>query len=314
MSSLENIILEHLEFFKNSKSQQINECTVAAVRLDDGIILAKNRDRGYTANMDVIHEIVDGVEIVYWHDIDTDWSEGMNEFGIGLVNSSLLVRQDEKESDKISKIKKTSKEKKVKFSADGLKMREALKQKTIRATIKSLISFSGEDKKDVGVKGETIVSNNKSIYVIELTSKDSSVISKLKNDKKVVVRTNHGIVHTHVGYIKGIKKKSSHMRMKLAKEHLKDVTTDQEVIDKMKEQYDKNRFFNPYRLKNMYNMQTVGQIMMNLEKKEVTIRMDNKMGEFKGIINRLPKGYEPKIKIHIEEEKTHDDKGNKLPT
>jgi hypothetical protein len=104
------------------------------------------------------------------------------------------------------------------------------------------------------------------------------------------------------------------MRMKYAKEHLKDVTTDQEVIDRMKEQYDKNKFFNPYRMKNQYNMSTVGQIMMNLEKKEVTIRMDNKMGKFEGIDNRLPKNYTPKIKIKIENERTHDKKGKKLPT
>ena len=30
-------------------------------------------------------------------DVDTDWSEGMNEFGIGLVNSALFVKRDEKE-------------------------------------------------------------------------------------------------------------------------------------------------------------------------------------------------------------------------
>ena len=55
----------------------------------------------------------------------------------------------------------------------------------------------------------------------------------------------------------------------------------------------------------MYNMQTMGQIMMNLDKKEITIRMDNEMGEFVGIDNRLPKGYKPKISVKIEGEKTN---------
>jgi hypothetical protein len=300
----QNIIQEFLE----DQHLSLNECTVAAVRLDDGIVLAKNRDRGYKAKMNVIHEVVNGVEIVYWHDVETDWSEGMNEFGIGIVNSSLMVRQDEKESDKVAKSKKT------KLSHDGEKLREALKYETIKDVMKSIIAYAGSDKKDVGVKGETIVSNGKNIYVIELTSKDTPVITKVETDEKVTVRTNHGIVHKVAGYTRGIKKKSSHMRMKLAKEHLKDVTTDQEVIDRMKEQYDKNKFFNPYRRKNMYNMQTVGQIMMNLEKKEVTVRMDNEMGKFEGIINKLPKNYVPKIKIKIEEEKTHDEDGDKLPT
>jgi hypothetical protein len=84
-------------------------------------------------------------------------------------------------------------------------------------------------------------------------------------------------------------------KIELAKKHLQDAEKDLDVIDKMKEQYKKNKFLNPYRMKNMYNMQTVGQIMMNLDKKEITIRMDNEMGEFVGIDNRLPKGYEPKI-------------------
>jgi hypothetical protein len=60
-------------------------------------------------------------------------------------------------------------------------------------------------------------------------------------------------------------------------------------------------------------MQTTGQIMMNLETKTVLVRMDNEMGEFVGIKNKLPKDYEPKIKIKVEGEKTHD-KGKKLPT
>ena len=305
--SLENLILEHLDMIKDIQYPPLNECTIVAVKLNDGVVLAKNRDRGYKAKMDVIHEIVDGVEIAYWHDVDTDWSEGINEFGIGIVNSSLLVRQDEKQSDKVMKGKKT------KFSHDGEKMRMALKQKSLKYAIKSIISFSGTDKKDVGVKGETMVGNPKNVYIVELTSKDTPVVTKM-GDEKVEVRTNHGISHKVAGYTHGIKKKSSHMRMHYAKEHLKDVETDQDVINRMKEQYNKNKFFNPYRLKNQYNMSTVGQIMMNLEKKEITIRMDNKMGEFKGIINKLPKDYTPKIKIKIENERTHDEKGTKLPT
>ena len=289
------------------KENMLTECTIAAVRLDDGVIIAKNRDRGYVAKMNIIHEIIDGVEVAYWHDVDTDWSEGINEFGIGIVNSSLLVAQDEKESDKVKQSKK------INPSYDGEKIRKALSQKTMPKAIKSIISFSGNDKKDVGIKGETIVANNKNIYVIELTSSHSPIIDKIEKDTKVTVRTNHGITHKDAGYTKGVKKVSSHSRMELAQKHLQNAKKDIDVIDKMKEQYTKNKFLNPYRLKNMYHMQTVGQIMMNLKEKIMLVRMDNEMGRFLGIINRLPEGYEPKITIRVEEEKTHDDKGNKLP-
>jgi hypothetical protein len=298
---------EQYNLFKKNKLT-LNECTIAAVRLEDGIVLAKNRDRGYKARMEVVHEIIDDVEVLYWHDLDTDWSEGMNEFGIGIVNSSLMVRQDEKEGDKVLKSKKPKK------SYDGEKLRHALSQKTIQKVIKSIISYEGDDKKEVGVKGETFVADDKNIYVIEMTSKDVPVIKKVNKNNKVTVRTNHGLVHKQAGYTKGIKKISSHTRMMLAKKHLQDVKTDKEVIDKMKEQYNKNKFLNPYRLKNQYNMSTTGQIMMNLEKKEVVIRMDNEMGEFEGIRKKLPKDYTPKISIKIESEKTHNEDGDKLPT
>ena len=313
---MRNIIRSVLNeiYLKQNEPNLIKECTIAAVRIDDGVVLAKNRDRGYKARVEIIHELIDDVEIVYWRDIDTDWSEGMNEFGIGIVNSSLLVAQDEKEGKGVEKERKKNDATEIKRKAyDGEKIRKALSQKTLPQVIKFIVGYSGEDKKDVGLKGETFVSNSDNIYVIEMTSKHSPIIKKLKKDKKVLVRTNHGIYHKSVGYTKGEKKKSSHMRLDFAKKHLEDVKTDKEVIDRLKQKYDKNPFFNPYRTKNMYNMQTTGQIMLNLEKKEVTVRMDNEMGEFVGIENKLPKNYEPKIKIKVESEKTHE-KGKKLPT
>ena len=310
--NIKQIIKEYLE------PKILQECTIAGVRIDDGVVLAKNRDRGYKARVEIIHEIVDDVEVLYWRDVDTDWSEGMNEFGIGIVNSSLLVSQDEKEGKGVEKERKKvdktkDKTSKKKFAADGGKIRKALTFKTLPKVIKSIISYTGEDKKDVGLKGETIVSDDKNIYVIEMTAKHSPVIKKLKEDSRLVVRTNHGIFQKGAGYTTGEKKKSSHTRMELAKKHLKDVKTDMDVIDKLKEKYDKDPFLNPYRTKNMYHMQTTGQIMLNLNKKEVTVRMDNEMGELVGIENRLPKDYTPKIKIKIESEKTHKD-GKKLPS
>ena len=287
-------------------SDTLNECTVAGVRLKDGIVLAKNRDRGYTAEMEMVHEVLDGIEIAYWHDVDTDWSEGMNEFGIGIVNSSLMVHDDEKESDKIKAAKEEKghnldKKMSPKHATDGAKIRQVLCQKNLRDAIKVLISTKGDGSSDFkGVSGESIISDGKDIYVIEHSSIDTPVIKKLKHDRKVVVRTNHGIFHKDLGYQSGPKKQSSDSRLELAKEHLKDAKTDQDVIDLIKKKYKKNPFLNPYRTDNKFHMQTVGQIMMNCDKKEITIRLDKKHGEYTGMENLLPKGYEPKIKIHIE--------------
>ena len=296
----------------------INECTIVGVKLEDTIILAKNRDRGYTAKMELVHELIDDVEIAYLRDVDTDLSEGMNEYGIGIVNSSLLVVVDEKEGKGVEKERKSEgKEKdktaKKKFAADGGKIRKALTFKTIPEVIRSIVSYIGEDKKDVGLKGETIVSDNKNIYVVEMTRKHAPIIKKLKKDSKLVVRTNHGIYQKGAGYTKGEKRESSVSRMELAKEHLKDAKTGMDVINRLKEKYDDDPFLNTYRIENMYNMSTVGQIMLNLGEKEIVVRLDNEMGEFVGIENKLPDDYTPKIKIRIENEKTHVD-GEKLPT
>ena len=254
----------------------------------------------------MVHEVLDNVEIAYWHDVDTDWSEGMNEFGIGIVNSSLMVNDDEKESDKIKAAKEEKeynkdKKKTPKHATDGAKIRQVLCQKNLRDAIKVLVSTRGDgSSKFKGVSGESIISDGKEIYVIEHSSVDAPVIKKLKDDRKVVVRTNHGIFHKDLGYQSGPKKESSDSRMELAKEHLKDAKTDQDVLDLMKKKYKKNPFLNPYRTDNKFHMQTVGQIMMNCDKKEITIRLDKKHGEYTGMENLLPKDCEPKIKIKIE--------------
>ena len=51
-------------------------------------MIGKNRDRNYTPKLKVVREISgNGIEVCYVQDQDTDWSEGMNSNGIGLVNS-----------------------------------------------------------------------------------------------------------------------------------------------------------------------------------------------------------------------------------
>ena len=298
-SQLQSLIGDYID------NRKLNECTVAGVRLSDGIVLVKNRDRGYEAEMEIVHEVIDNVEVLYWHDVDTDWSEGMNEFGIGIVNSSLMVGDDEKEGDKVKQARKdkkfSDKKKEPRHASDGAKIRQALLQKNLRDCIKVLITTKGDGTAKVkGVTGQSIVSDGKEIYIIEHSSVDVPIVKKLKNDKKVTVRTNHGVFHKDLGYQSGVKKDSSHSRMELAKEHLQDAKTDQDVLDLMKKKYKKDPFLNPYRRTNKHHMQTVGQIMMNCDKKEVTIRLDEKYGDLTGIENLLPKGYEPKIKLKIE--------------
>ena len=94
------------------------ECTSVGVSVKNKIILAKNRDRTYYPKLKIIRELINGIETCYMYDVDTDYSEGMNEKGIGIVNTTLQGKEDEKETKTVQKHKK--------LSADGHKIRTAL--------------------------------------------------------------------------------------------------------------------------------------------------------------------------------------------
>jgi hypothetical protein len=275
---------------------KLNECVVAHVKVDGKSILAKNRDRGYKAQIEIIHELIEGVEVVYLHDKLTDWSEGMNEFGVGIVNASLQVDFDEKEGD-LAKAN-LDKGKAPEVSHDGLKIRTALSKKKLSQSVHSVISFVGEDDKDVGVKGQTIIANSKYAFVVELTSKHLPVIDRINNEM-VTVRTNHGIEYPDTGYTKGVKRESSLSRKKIAEKELNKVTKPDEVLDTLSKEHTDDKFMNPYRRKNKFDMETTSQVMYNLNDLEFYLRWDVDHSEFKGLVNRLPKGYKPKIKIFI---------------
>jgi hypothetical protein len=46
-------------------------------------------------------------------------------------------------------------------------------------------------------------------------------------------------------------------------------------------------------------MVTTSQVMYNLDDLEFFLRWDKDFSEYKGIVNRLPEGYKPKIKISV---------------
>lgn len=280
----------------------INECVVATIHLNGETILAKNRDRKYSPTIEIIHELIDGVEVVYIHDTITDWSEGMNEYGIGIINASLLVHYDEIEADIATGKVDFDKDKKgVQPSYDGLKIRKSLSKHKLGQAIKSIIEFAGEDKKDVGVKGMTMAANPEHSFVIELTSEHLPVIKKI-DSPKVTVRTNHGISYPETGYISGEKRKSSLSRKEIAEKELEKVTDSTQILNVLSKQYTDDNFLNPYRRSNKFKMYTTGQIMMNLDRLEFNFRWDINHSKFNGVVNKLPKDYTPKIKITLTEE------------
>mgnify|MGYP000094216072 FL=1 len=114
-------------------NQHIEECIAIASLFGNDMVIGKNRDRNYNPNLKVVRELTGyGVELCYVVDEDTDWTEGMNSHGIGIVNSALFVKRDEKDFDKTKKKKAMSK--------DGARIREALAKTTLHDVVKSLVS------------------------------------------------------------------------------------------------------------------------------------------------------------------------------
>jgi hypothetical protein len=257
-------------------------CIIVSKSVNGSRILAKNRDRAYKPSLEIIHTIIDGVEVVYLRDTITDWSEGMNEYGIGLVNTALMVGYDENEKKIVKKGGKPSK--------DGKKIRRALSQKNIRDVVESAITYEG------GIKGHTFISTPNKMISIETTSKHNPKFELHTND---AVRTNHGHLHYNAGYTKGRDYLSSKLRKISAEKLIKSAKSVDDILPLMRKKlykYDSNLNM----LRDTDKMFTSSQVLMDLTNKvfKLTYREKN-VEEFVGIKRIFPKGYEPKIKIVV---------------
>ena len=266
-------------------------CVIASLYLEGQSILVKNRDRKYKAIIKVIHEIKNGTEVLYIMDTSTDWSEGLNEHGIGITNATLMVNQDEREGMVVKKRTNA-------VSYDGLKIRHALSLDNFPAIINYLTDYSNKNDKRNGLKGITFISSKDIKYVIEGTTKHAPIIKEIPIEESII-RTNHGIFHPGAGYNAGIKKKSSFSRLSISESKLSEVTKIDEVLDILQKQYIDNPFLNPYRIESEYQIFTTGQILVNLNKLTLQYKPNPQFCEFVGYENSLPEGYDSKLTFEL---------------
>lgn len=255
----------------------MNECTSVGITIDDDVLLAKNRDRTYNPKIKIVREIIDGTEVLYMYDIDSDYSEGMNEHGIGIVNTTLQGKEDEKE------LKLRKKHKKI--NADGAKIRRALSFDNIDDIIDSL------DLYDRGLGGHTTIANESGFICIEKVKMGKTKIKHFSR-QDVVVRTNHGISYPDQGYQHGKDRDSSVSRAYYANEVARKAKKPDDLLGLMRQHHGLPGYLEPYRTN--YKVWTSSQIMLNLSKLEMTF-----VTEFIGIENRLPVGYSPKIGLKL---------------
>jgi len=281
------------------ETKHLDECTIVGAKLGDHIVLAKNRDRNYVPKIKIVHELINDIEVAYMLDVDTDYSEGMNEYGIGIINATLQAEADETAKEKASEKKGNVQ------SEDGFKIRHALSQTTASDVIRSIVTFTGNSTgrnslsgKPTALNGHTIVGTPRNIFFIENISDRPPIIKRMKKNR-VVVRTNHGDVYSKAGYQKGIDRKSSVMRQLIAKKMMNKIHKPNEVLPALNKKYGVPGWANPRRYN--YKLWTSTQIEMNLTKLELTLVIDADT-KFLGIEKRLPKRFEPKIKIITQNE------------
>lgn len=297
-----------VEQHNQTETQPINECVISARRLtidEDGefdesavpsYVILKHRDRAYNVNCSIVHDVINGMEVVYLRDDDTYWQEGMNANGICIVNSSLSLRDEDMgaskgkgDSDK-SKSRGTTGE----FSKDGEKIVKALTMHTVEDATHMAKTFKG------GIQGNTLVANERELVTIVGTSKHNPVTTNL-DGLDLIVFTNHSDIHTDAGYQEGAKRKSSEYRKKGAEEILKEANTPMEMLEKMRVQkYDKGSHLNP--LRSTDTLVTTSQMMLDPKNLHFHLTIVKKYTEnFKGIVDRTPTGWDKKIKITYDE-------------
>lgn len=259
-------------------------CVIAVGVAGDSKFLFKNRDRNYVPKIKIIHELREGVEIAYMTDIVTGWCEGLNEHGIGIVNSALQVARDEAE--------KTLVKSKGKKSKDGPRVLRVLTCSDLDDAVEVGTTFEG------GLKGHSIIADKDRTFTIEATRKHNFKVRKLP-EGKTTIRTNHGIYYDDSGYTTGPDYESSVIRRDKAKLALRGLETLDDVATALMagRMDDRKHPNNMVRLTD--NMSTTSQMVIDLTNKELILYVIPDQSEFMGYENKLPKKHNPKIKIRV---------------
>jgi len=233
--------------------------------------------------------------MVYIHDKDTNYLEGMNSHGIGIVNAALLVSEDEAAADKF-----WGRRKKKGHSNDGPRIARALTFPKLSQVIKSLVGY------DTGLKGHTFVGSPTSLYSIEMTSKHNPIVKKLDPASGFDIRTNHGEEHSEAGYTpKGFPEDyvSSKVRKASAATAVADIDDFEDLMPAIAtQQFEPDSNYNTMRkVDGKDGMRTSSQVLMHLDKLQLLCYLIPGECTFEGIVDNTPDDYEPVIEVKIKE-------------
>ena len=280
-------------------------CIISYLSFNDNIYLAKNRDRYYITPIKLVRDYMNGTEILYIHDIKSGWIEGINEYGISLINSVLPVTREE--------IVLKSKESKVfgkeSSSSDGAIILKALSQCRIQDALTILLKCNCHGK-GAGLFGHTILSDGEYTISIEYTSKSIPIIKSINN---LYVRTNHTI---DLSYKKGgyhpNKNRGSYIssikRLNYIKNKLVKITHPDDILDIMSFTDYQNPCSSPYRIGKRcdhifhYGFATTSQLLLDISNLILILKLDKYHSKYLGFTDKMSITYpdlKPKIKFNI---------------
>ena len=233
-----------------------------------GWVAFKNRDRNYIPEISFKKKEAKGVEILYFWDEITQYCEGINSAGVGVLSASLMVLDDEKEIETRSKTP----------SKDGMKIKKALTLPNVKAVAMSLI--------DSKLTGNTLVFDQENMYLIEGAwspgeyKKQGYEYTVRKIEKTdTVVRTNHGVWLSWAGYQRGISDNetlsriSSESRKLIAEIVTKVSETPDEIIDGLCKDFTRDGQMNALRTSTeKKKMRTTSQIMIVPKERTMYVR------------------------------------------
>lgn len=239
-------------------------CVIAFGDIDGKKFMFKNRDRNYVPELKIYHTRRNGVEMVYFKDEHTGWVEGINEHGIAVANSALMVLWDEKEGAKSKK--KDNSHLGAIGSMDANRILKTLECKNMGDALDTVIKYDG------GVRGHTFISDGNVGKSIEHTAKHEAYITDLIGNKdKYHARSNHGIRYPEAGYTLGENAKSSRTRLKKVLDLMSQIKEPEDLVHGLYEQRGKD-FSSPHNVvRKTDNMFTSSQLIYDFDKKKITL-------------------------------------------
>lgn len=234
---------------------------------DVGWVLAKNRDQTYKPTVRIRKSFRRDIERLYIWDEFTKYTEGLNEFGVGIVSAKIDLEDYDFKGAKNSQLEDLNPSKRTYYSPDGLRIRTALFEADVLKATKRLIEFE--------ITGNTIIADKERCFVFEGAyvkdgDQEEKYVYKVLEvpQDKFVVRTNHGIMLPFTGFQSDVPKQSadrasSEVRYKKVIEGLKKAQSFQDLLEVISDKEDPDPQLNPLRIDNTKGAQrTTGQIIV----------------------------------------------------